>query len=462
MTSPPDRLDPSPDVAPRASLRALPSVDAVVRGVLARASDASQPSALYAARQTMDEVRSTAREGVPVPSVEAIVDATLHRMVRAERGSLRPAINAAGVVLHTNLGRAPLSDRALDAIREVGERYSNLEFDLEEGRRGSRHDHARELICRVTGAQDAMVVNNNAAALFFVLQALVAPRSVVVSRGQAVEIGGGFRIPDVIAQSGARIVEVGTTNRTYARDYAAAIDGDTGALLSVHTSNFRVIGFTEAPSRRELASLARDRDVLLIDDVGSGALIPTEQFGLSHEPTVQESLEAGADLVLFSGDKLVGGPQCGVIVGRADLVEALRRHPLARALRVDKITFAALSATLLAYAGGTAVEEIPIWRMLAADLEGVRLRAQSWAAASAGEVVSERTMVGGGCLPEDGVPTFVAALPAAHPDRLAERLRRWSTPIVGRIDDGRVLLDPRTVDPADDELVCEALRDCTR
>jgi L-seryl-tRNA(Ser) seleniumtransferase len=403
-----------------------------------------------------------ALSGAPVPGFEEIVEQATRFLARDAGGSLRAAINATGVVLHTNLGRAPLSARATAAVQEISQRYSNLEFDLETGHRGSRHDHGRALIRRVTGAEDAMVVNNNAAALFFVLQALAAPGGVIVSRGQAVEIGGGFRIPDVVAQSGARIVEVGTTNRTYARDYAAAIDASTGAILRVHASNFRIVGFTTAPSTGELAALAKEHGILLIDDLGSGALIPTEQFGLAHEPTVQESLRAGADLVLFSGDKLLGGPQCGVIAGRADLIERLRRHPLARVLRVDKLTFAALSATLLAYADGTAIEEIPIWRMLSADPASIAARAGTWvSAAGSGEVIAARTMVGGGSLPEEGVPTSVAAIAATDADAMAAALRAQPTPVIARIEDGRVLLDPRTVDPVDDETVVEAIRSAT-
>ena len=443
-------------------LRGLPSVDAVIRAVLERSATTSHRIASDSARQVVTDVRTAAQGGAPVPPFEEIVDQTERLVARDSGGSLRPAINATGVVLHPNLGRAPLSARATAAVRGISTRYSNLEFDLDTGHRGSRHDHGRALIRRVTGAEDAMVVNNNAAALFFVLQALAAPKRVIVSRGQAVEIGGGFRIPDVVAQSGATIVEVGTTNRTYARDYAAAIDESTGAILRVHTSNFRIVGFTTAPGAAELAALAREHGVLLIDDLGSGALIPTEQFGLAHEPTVQESLQAGADLVLFSGDKLLGGPQCGVIAGRADLIERLRRHPLARVLRVDKLTFAALGATLLAYAEGTAVKEIPIWRMLSADSASIAARAAAWvSAAGSGEVTAARTMAGGGSLPEEGVPTSVAAIVTADADAMAAGLRAQPIPVIARIEDGRVLLDPRTVDPTDDATVVAAIRAVT-
>jgi L-seryl-tRNA(Ser) seleniumtransferase len=342
----------------------------------------------------------------------------------------------------------------------VARGYSNLEYDLVDGSRGSRHDHVRELLGRVTGAGDGLVVNNNAAALFMVMSVFASGREVVVSRGQAVEIGGGFRIPDVVRQSGARLVEVGTTNRTYARDFEEAAGPETAAFLRVHSSNFRVIGFTAEPSVAELAGVARSR-LLLIDDLGSGCLVRTEEYGLAHEPTVQESLAAGADLALFSGDKLLGGPQCGVIVGRGDLVAALRRHPLARALRVDKLTIAALNATLMAYARGTERAEIPVWRMAAAAPEALKRRAEAWvrAAGGAGEVVGSESMVGGGSLPEQGLPTWCAAItPAAGAHRFAAVLRSGDPPVVARIADGRVLLDPRTVDPGDDGAVGEAIR----
>lgn len=384
---------------------------------------------------------------------------TRAELSRMQQPSLRRVINASGVILQTNLGRAPLSSRARLAMAEVADAYSNLEFDLESGQRGSRHDHVRELIRRTTGAEDGMAVNNNAAALLMVLSVFAGGKEVLVSRGQAVEIGGGFRIPDVLRQSGATLVEVGTTNRTYVSDYSSAMTGATAAVLRVHASNFQVVGFTTAPSLDELSRAAHEGDALLFDDLGSGCLVATERFGLAHEPTVQESLGAGADLALFSGDKLLGGPQCGIIAGRADLVATLRRHPLARALRVDKLTIAALNATLLAYANGTEAEEIPIWRMLSADASALRRRARRWARAAGGKtcVVRSETMVGGGSLPGQGVPTWCTAIPTARPDDLSRRLRIASPAVVGRIEGGNVLLDPRAVDPLDDRFVSATL-----
>jgi L-seryl-tRNA(Ser) seleniumtransferase len=369
-------------------------------------------------------------------------------------------INASGVILQTNLGRAPLGERAIAAMDAVARGYSNLEFDLDAGERGSRHDHVRDLIRRTTGAEDGIVVNNNAAALLMVLQVFARDRDVIVSRGQAVEIGGGFRIPDVLLQSGARLVEVGTTNRTYARDYAAAITPETAAILRVHTSNFRVVGFTAEASAPDLAAICRERGILLLDDLGSGCLVDTARFSLAHEPTVQESLAAGSDLTMFSGDKLLGGPQCGIIAGKAALVETLRRHPLARALRVDRLTIAALNATLLSYVEGREAEDLPIWRMLGLDEKGLKRRASRWARAAgeAGSVVPDRSMVGGGSLPGEGVDTWCAAIrPAGGAERFAASLRAGEPPVVARIADDAVLLDPRTVAPADDRIVAGAI-----
>ncbi|MGH2610892.1 MAG: L-seryl-tRNA(Sec) selenium transferase, partial [Tepidiformaceae bacterium] len=337
-------------------LRGIPSVDAVLGAI---GCDAS-PIVTGAVRGVLAAVRAEVRAGAELPVFDAVVDRARAAVDAAARPSLRRVINASGVILQTNLGRAPLSERAIVAMAEAARGYSNLEFDLDEGGRGSRHEHVRDLIRRATGAEDGLVVNNNAAGLLMVLQVFAQGREVVVSRGQAVEIGGGFRIPDVLRQSGARLVEVGTTNRTYAGDYATAISDDTAALLRVHSSNFRVVGFTAEAAVAELAQLARERNVMLLDDLGSGCLVRTEDYGLAHEPTVQESVAAGVDLALFSGDKLLGGPQCGVIAGRARHVETLRRHPLARALRVDKLTIAALNATLMSYAEGRERNEIPV------------------------------------------------------------------------------------------------------
>jgi L-seryl-tRNA(Ser) seleniumtransferase len=439
-------------------LRDIPSVDVV----LAAADAGSSSVATDAVRSILASIRADVRGGAAVPAFDEIVGRARAAILAAGAPSLRRVINATGVILQTNLGRAPLSERAIAAMQEAARGYTNLEYDLDEGSRGSRHEHVRDLIRRTTGAEDGLVVNNNAAGLFMALQVFGQAREIIVSRGQAVEIGGGFRIPDVLRQSGARLVEVGTTNRTYARDYAEAVTGETAAILRVHSSNFRVVGFTAEAALEELAELARERGVMLLDDLGSGCLVRTEEYGLGHEPTVQESIQAGVDLALFSGDKLLGGPQCGILAGRAKHVEALRRHPLARALRVDKLTIAALNATLMSYAEGHEREEIPVWRMVAEPLDALRLRAERWAdaAGEAGAVLGSKSMVGGGSLPGEGMPTWCAAIqPPRGATEIAAALRRADPPVLGRLADGALLLDPRTVDPGDDGAVEVGIRE---
>jgi L-seryl-tRNA(Ser) seleniumtransferase len=348
------------------------------------------------------------------------------------------------------------------AVTAVAVGYSNLEYELEEGARGSRHDHARRLLCELTGAEDALVVNNNAAAVYLALAALCAGREVLISRGQLVEIGGGFRIPDVLRQGGARLVEVGTTNRTHLRDFAQAITADTAAILRVHSSNFRQIGFTAMPTLAELAALARERGVLLIDDLGSGTLLDTRTYGLAYEPTVQESVGAGADLITFSGDKLLGGPQGGLVLGRSATVEQMRRHPLARALRVDKMTLAALEATLGAYRRGQAQTEIPVWRMIAATPDELAERAGRWLAhlqarGCEAALWEGESAVGGGSLPGETLRTHLLAVPAADPDRTAAHLRLQSPSVVCRIQRDHLIFDPRTVLPRQEEAILEAI-----
>lgn len=444
--------------------RALPSVDRLVSEANRNNGTATNSGMVAdAARAVLAAARDTVTNGGEAPQLAELL-ALLHAEVeRRGQPSLRRVINAAGVILQTNLGRAPLSERAIAAMAEAARGYTNLEFDLESGGRGSRHEHVRDLIRQTTGAEDGLVVNNNAAAIFMVLQVFAAGREVIISRGQAVEIGGGFRIPDVLRQSGALLAEVGTTNRTYARDYEAAWGENTAAILRVHASNFKIVGFTAEPTLAELAEVAHARGGLLIDDLGSGCLVDTAKYGIAHEPTVRESLESGADLALFSGDKLLGGPQCGIIAGRASLVEQLRRHPLARALRVDKTTIAALNATLSAYAQGTEATEIPVWRMLRESDASLKRRAQRWAKAAGplASVVRSRSMVGGGSLPGEGVPTWCAAITGPGLDQFAARLRTGSPALVGRIEAGAFLLDPRTVAQSDDSEVGRLLANVT-
>ena len=337
--------------------------------------------------------------------------------------------------------------------------YTTLEFDLARGARGRRDLHAEDLLTRLTGAEAALVVNNNAAAVLLALTGLARRKQVLVSRSQLIEIGGGFRIPEILQQSGARLREVGTTNRTYPSDFLEAIDERTALILRAHHSNFRITGFTAEPALEELARLAAQHDLPLLDDLGSGALLDTAAFGLGHEPTVQESLRAGASLVAFSGDKLLGGPQAGILVGGQAWIDRLRRHPLARALRPDKLCLAALSATLLHYLREEAAEQVPVWRMIAASAAQQRKRARAWQVAlGAGEVIKSRSTVGGGSLPEETLPSWSLALGVRRPDRLVAGLRGAVPPVVARVEQDRVLLDPRTVLPEQDDPLLAALR----
>ncbi len=456
-------------------LRKLPGVDRLLHHPALEPLRAEHGARAVAdaIRALLDQWRARVRAGESTPPPEAWPELVAQHLARHGRPLLRPAINATGVIVHTNLGRAPLSPQALDAVAQVARGYSNLEYDLESGTRGSRHVHAQTLLRELTGAEDALVVNNNAAAVYLVLAGLCQGREVIISRGQLVEIGGGFRIPDVLRQSGARLVEVGTTNRTHLRDYTAAIGPETAAIMRVHASNFRQIGFVIAPALEELVALARQASppsgerILVIDDLGSGTLIDTRDFGLAPEPTVQESLAAGADLVTFSGDKLLGGPQAGIVLGRTPLIERLRRHPMARALRVDKMTLAALEATLQAYRRGRALEEIPVWRMIAASPQELRRRAARWRRWLARHQIAAvllpgESAVGGGSLPGETLPTTLLALESPEPEALAARLRQADPPVIARIRQDRLLLDPRTVLPEQErDLLAQLRRVCT-
>jgi L-seryl-tRNA(Ser) seleniumtransferase len=411
-------------------LRDLPSVDELARG-------ADDPLAVDAARAVLERAREEIRAGGEPGDLAGRLR---EELAAARRPGLRRVLNATGVIVHTNLGRAPLAPEALERVREVGGGWSNLEYDLDSGIRGSRQVHASTILRRLTGAEAALVVNNNAAAVLLALAALAEGREVLVSRGELIEIGDGFRIPEVLARSGAHLVEVGTTNRTRAADYERAVRPETALLLRVHQSNFRVVGFTEQPRLAELAEVARRHGLPLVDDLGSGSLAePSNSLLLAdREPTVRESLAAGADLVCFSGDKLLGGPQAGIVVGRADLVERLRRHPLQRALRADKLTLAALEGTLALYLDG---RRPPVLQMLEEPAEAVRARADRLAETTGGEVEETIARFGGGALPLAEIPSFACALEEA----LAAPLRAHEPPVVGVVRDGRLLLDCRTI-----------------
>lgn len=462
--------------ATQEELRRLPSVDRLLyeTEIQSLLQEHGHELTVGAIQDVLAEARQRILQGEACPEIAEIRARAATRLSSLLRPSLYPVINATGVVIHTNLGRAPLSPAAQEAMRETSA-YCNLEYNMVDGRRGSRYVHAESLLCRLTDAEAALVVNNDAGAVLLILTALAKDREVVISRGQLVEIGGGFRIPEVMAQSGARLVEVGTTNRTYLRDYEAAISEDTAMLLHVHTSNFRLIGFVHQAPVADLVALAHARGLWVVEDLGSGALLDTAQFGLSHEPTIQESLAAGVDLVCFSGDKLLGGPQAGVIVGRRELVEVLKRHPLTRALRVGKSIIAGLQATLVHYLEGDALSRIPVWQMISSDLEPIESRAVALATwlrekngsspPSAGggkaldiEVTDGWSKVGGGSLPEEALPTRLIAIRVSAPDELASRLRLGSPPVVGRIERDAFLLDLRTVLPAEDAALRRALQ----
>ncbi len=400
-------------------LRALPSVDSLISsaGGAALAEQYGRAAALEALRSTLDAARSRLREGEPSDADPgALLDEAAAALHRSFRPSLRPVINATGIILHTNLGRAPLSEAAQQAMIGVAAGYSTLEFDLERGKRGSRLAHPEAALVAVTGAEAALVVNNNAAALLLILSAFAQGKEVITSRGQLVEIGGGFRVPEVLRQSGATLVEIGTTNRTRAADYERAISDQSAVILRTHASNFKQIGFVESAPLKTLAKIAHAHDLLLVDDLGSGTLIDTARYGLDHEPMAQESLAAGVDLVSFSGDKLLGGPQAGIILGKKALIDTLKRHPLARAVRADKLCLAALVATLDHYRKGEAVEQIPVWRMIARPLAELQALAAEWAAAVGGTVIAGELAVGGGSLPGATLPTALVALEVGDAD----------------------------------------------
>jgi L-seryl-tRNA(Ser) seleniumtransferase len=434
------------------NLHSLPSVERLLQTQVAAELIAAygRPLTLNAIRSVLDEARARASTGgePTLPDRESILESARLMLEEWTRPTLVPVINAGGVILHTNLGRAPLSKATLRTMEAVGRGYSNLEFDLRTGKRGSRLIHAEALLKKLTGAETALVVNNNAAAVLLVLSVLASHRRVIIARSQLVEIGGGFRVPDVMKQSGAKLVEVGTTNRVRLSDYGQALQEPTALVLRAHRSNFKIIGFAEEPELEEIVNLSHQVGVPVVDDLGSGALLATERFGLGHEPTVQESLAAGVDLVCFSGDKLLGGPQAGIILGRADLVAKIKRHPLARAVRADKVCLAGITATLLHYLKDEAEREIPIWRMIAATPEKNMARAVSWVKElGQGEVTLGESTVGGGSLPGESLPTFLLSLVVKSPDKFLEKLRQQQPPIIARTENDRVLLDPRTVLP---------------
>lgn len=442
--------------------RGLPSVNALLERDAIRAlfDQAPRPVVVDAVREAIDEVR----RGAARPSSDADwAEAVAAALSRASRPSLRRVINATGVVLHTNLGRAPLATAALEAAARVAASYTNLEYDIDRGARGSRYVHCVALLRELTGAEDALVVNNNAAALVLVLNTLATGRAVVISRGELVEIGGSFRIPDIMEKSGARLLEVGTTNRTHLQDYERALSeqSDVGAVVKVHRSNFAMEGFVAEVDARSLAALLTPRGIPLVHDLGSGLLIPLDDIGLSGEPTAADAVRAGASLVTMSGDKLLGGPQAGIVVGSAELVKRVRENPLTRALRVDKITLAALEATLALYRDpSVALREVPVLGMLGRGVTELRARANALRDRLGdirAEIVESVASVGGGAFPNTSIPSVAIAL-GGNAQQLEERLRLGEPSVIGRIADGRLLLDLRTIRPDEEMLVADALR----
>ena len=447
--------------------RDLPSVDRLLAEdkIQHLISTNSRGSVLYLIRDELSEIRDTLKRGGRPPNLDELIQLIEDRAELEWQNWPTSVINGTGVILHTNLGRAPLSEDALAAIQETGAYYSDLEFDLATGRRGPRQAHVSRLICQITGSEAAIVVNNNASAVMLGLAAIATGTQVIVSRSEAVEIGGGFRIPDVLRQSGAELIEVGTTNRTYGHDYEEAITESTGGILAVHSSNFKISGFTHFPELKELVEIGRRYRIPVLHDLGSGCLLETTHYGLEHEPMPQESMDAGVSLAFFSGDKLLGGPQAGIISGTTELIEQISKHPLARAARLDKLNMAALSATLLHYIRNEAEQKIPVWRMISSTPEGLESRVNGWVM-SLGEEYELRkgySTIGGGSLPGEVLPTTLLAIDGhkfGGPDALSNQLRAGNPPVIGRIDEDKVLLDPRTVLPEQDEDLMRAIRHC--
>ncbi len=446
--------------------RRLPSVDRLISDGRIKGLEEvyPHPAVVNLVRRRLEQIRLAIAQGEPCPGFDEIAESIRAEAQRLEGPGLRPVINATGVILHTNLGRAPLSPEAMRAMDSAAGGYCNLEIDLDSGKRGSRQVHVESLLCLLSGAEAALVVNNNASALLLALSALAKGKEVIVSRGQAVEIGGGVRIPEVLRQSGAKLVEVGTTNCTYLADYEEAVTAKTAALLRVHSSNFRVIGFTQSVPLEQLVELGHRCGLAVLDDLGSGCLLDTTKFGLDPEPMVQQSIAQDVGLAFFSGDKLLGGPQAGIIVGRKHFIDRLEKHPLARAVRIDKVRLAGLAATLIHYMKGEELDRIPVWRMVSTPLDTIERRAARWAQSLGGlaVVIDGESVVGGGSLPGGTLPTKLMAIKGRRKEpklvpELAQKLRCQNPAVVARIEGNSLLLDPRTVLPEEDEALLQAI-----
>ncbi len=436
-------------------LRKLPSIDKLLSLPVTTdlLTEYGHTLTVEALRATLEQQRTAVLQGTAtLPENTQLVQSAHDQLKTWFTPTLKPVINATGVIVHTNLGRAPLSEAAIDAVTAVAQGYAALEFDLAAGKRGTRAVHAAQLLTQLTNTEAATAVNNNAAAVLLMLTALCQGKEVIISRSQLVEIGGGFRVPDVMAQSGAALVEVGTTNRTHLHDYANAINENTGAIMVAHHSNFKIVGFTTEPTLSDLAELSQAHHIPLLYDQGSGAMFDTSAYGLDPEPTVPDAIQAGCDIITFSGDKLLGGPQAGILCGKAALIAAIKKHPLARAVRADKMALSALSATLMLYLKGKALEKIPVWHMISQPYSSIKETADRWAAhlqeqGIPAQSISGESTVGGGSLPGTTLPTQLVSIPHANVDKLAATLRGYDPPIIGRIQDGRFLIDPRTILP---------------
>jgi L-seryl-tRNA(Ser) seleniumtransferase len=441
--------------------RELPSVEQLLQ-----TASSAELISKFGRRLTLEGIRTTLqniRQRIPSieigPTTEEILSNAERLIVSWSSPSLVPVINATGVILHTNLGRAPLSKATIRAMERISQGYNNLEFNLEDGKRGSRLVHAEGILRLITGAEAALVVNNNAAAILLILSALAVKKRIIISRTQMIEIGDGFRIPDVMKQSGAKLVEVGTTNQVHLSDYESALSEPAALVIHAHQSNFRILGYTSEPGKKEIIKQAHLHGALFMDDLGSGCLLATERFGLVHEPTIQESLEAGSDLVCFSGDKLLGGPQAGIILGTADVVGRIKKHPLARAVRVDKLCLSALSATLLHYLKGVAEKEIPVWQMISISAEQLKSRVENWVKElGQGQVIASQSTIGGGSMPGETLPTFALAINVKNINKVQARLRQTVPAIIARTENNQILFDPRTIYPDQDRSFLELVK----
>jgi L-seryl-tRNA(Ser) seleniumtransferase len=442
-------------------LQKLPSLDALLQHKRSDylINNNGRSLTVHAIRAVLDIFRDAIKKGASSPTPDMIFREVEKQLDIWLKPSLMPVINASGIILHTNLGRAPLSDETIKAMQMVSSSYSTLEYDLSAGKRGKRSTHIEELLKLLTGAESALVVNNNAAAVLLILSALSNRKRAIIANSQLVEIGGGFRIPDVMRQSGAKLVAVGTTNRVHLSDYRSELDEQAALVMTAHRSNFKIIGFTAEPEISDLASLCLEYDVPLMCDLGSGALLDTKAYGLAHEPTVQETLNSGADIVCFSGDKLLGGPQAGIIIGKKALLDKVKTHSLARAVRADKLCLAGITATLTHYLKGEAHQKIPVWCMISKNEEDLRIQALKWQKIlNSGQVIQGSSMVGGGSLPGESLTTYLLALTIKNPDRFLKKLRGLQVPVIARIENDQVVFDPRTILPNQESMLLEELK----